>query len=76
MAKEDDIARLILERFEEIEDYRVKDHARIVANIERTVRARYPDMEPEEWEEAFGLAKRINTFLEPPTEEELAPRGG
>jgi hypothetical protein len=46
------------------------------ANIERTVRARYPDMEPEEWEEAFGLAKRINTFLEPPTEEELAPRGG
>jgi hypothetical protein len=29
-------------------------------------------MKPKEWEEAFGLAKRINRLLEPPTDEELA----
>jgi hypothetical protein len=38
MARTDDIARLIVERFEEIEDYRLKDHGRIVARIERAVR--------------------------------------
>jgi hypothetical protein len=72
MARTDDIARLIVERFEEIEDYRLKDHGRIVARIERAVRVRYPGMKPKEWEEAFGLAKRINRLLEPPTDEELA----
>ena len=38
MAKTNDIARLIVDEFEAIEDYRLKDHARIVAKIERTVR--------------------------------------
>jgi hypothetical protein len=42
MAKTNDIARLIVDEFEAIEDYRLKDHARIVAKVEQTVRARYP----------------------------------
>lgn len=74
IAKTDDIARLIVEEFEAIEDYRLKDHARIVAKIERTVRARYPGLNSVGWEEAFGLAQRISTLLEPPTDEELRRR--
>jgi hypothetical protein len=42
MAKTNDIARLIVDEFEAIEDYRLEDHARIVAKVEQTVRARYP----------------------------------
>ena len=75
MAKTNDIARLIVDEFEAIEDYRLKDHARIVAKIEQTVRARYPGLKSVEWEEAFVLAQRINRLLEPPTDEELAPAG-
>ena len=44
MAKTNDIARLIVDEFEAIEDYRLKDHARIVAKVEQTVRARYPGL--------------------------------
>jgi hypothetical protein len=75
MAKTNDIARLIVDEFEAIEDYRLKDHVRIVAKIERTVRARYPGLKSAEWEEAFVLAQRINRLLEPPTDEELAAAG-
>ena len=75
MAKTNDIARLIVDEFEAIEDYRLKDHVRIVAKIERTVRARYPGLKSAEWEEAFVLAQRINRLLEPPTDGELAAAG-